>query len=526
MGPPLLHIAPDAPLPPISIDAGQERLAPDARSFSADGNVIVTGGREFLLKADHIAGDLSSGVTQADGHLYLRELGTTITGTSAHFNLTDDTGLFTDATVNQSAVTITANHITLYPNRALAFGASFSTCPPGMGQDYHIQARTLVYNEVTERLTAIGASIYLGRTRLAYVPYLSFQLGTQNRQRTLTQTVRQQVGYNRFDGPYVGFTARPPLLKQPISISVILPLHSTIEATATTTIPLLTPHRRSGPSAPRTPIALVRQFAESRSRLLPDGDPLLYHNFGVPSVFDRLLTQYGGSPTAYTTATVAYHDRIFGKSSIDLLLSRLPEVSFPTYIPLIGHQDLPHDQDPTDVRRALRQSAVRLYITPEFGYYHEYPTGVHHSRQAISANIEARPLLIGPNTFFYPRIGVQDNTYSDGFSYHYFQFDLGLQRYINDRTAFGVEYIKSQVRGHSPFLWDTLDTSQELDIRGQVGTNKHIVSVLLRYDLNRGDLFTWDLTYGKVLRCLVPTINYDGRSHNIGFGLNVQGLTF
>lgn len=525
-GPPLTRIALDAPLPTFSIQAGQEQLAPDARSFSADGRVVVAGGREFLLKADHVSGDLSTGVTDASGNLYLRELGTVIAGSSMHFNLVDITGFFTRATVSQGPLTITADRITLYPHRALAYGSSFSTCPPGMKQDYHIQARTLVYDEAAERLTAIGAAIYLGRTRLAYVPYLSVPLARAGREKSFSDVVRQQFGYDRFDGAYVGVTAHLLVARLPISFSAILPQRSSIEGDAYTFIPVIRPRARKSTGANPNPIELVREFAQARAGLLPAGDPLLFHNFGVPSPFDRMLSQSGSSATLSIRPILGLRDRVFGKGDGDLDVSRLPEVNFLGYIPVAGHQDLPQTGDAEDVRQALRQIALRLSLNPQFGYYHEYPDGVHHSRQAINASLDARPLLIGPNTLFYPRLGVQSNSYSGGFSYHYYQIDMGIEHFVTDRNAFGLEYIKSKVSGASPFIFDTLDTSNELDLRGQVGNSHHIVNVLLRYDLNRHDIYSWDLTYGHVLHCLVPTISYDARSHNIGVGLNVQGFTF
>lgn len=239
-----------------------------------------------------------------------------------------------------------------------------------------------------------------------------------------------------------------------------------------------------------------------------------------------MLNSYGNSPTLYAEPAVSYKERIFGKSVSDLNLSRLPEVGFVGYVPIAGRQNLPQTGDPNDVRRALRQVALRLSMTPVFGYYDEYPDDEHHGRDAIAMSLAARPVLIATNTLLIPRLGLQTNTYSGGYSYHYFQYDLAVERFFTDRNALGLEYIKSKVGGASPFLFDQLDTSNELDLRGQIGDRRHVVNVLVRYDLNGHDLFDWDLTYGRVLHCLVPTVNYDNRSHNIGFGLNIQGLTF
>jgi len=315
-------------------------------------------------------------------------------------------------------------------------------------------------------------------------------------------------------------------LGNPLTISVLVPTRAAIEASASTTVPILVPRPPQVPKVRPSPIALLRQFAEARRSILPPSDPLLFHNFGAPSPFDNLFGANGERPSLYGTVTVADRERIFGKRISDLTLNRLPEGYLSLYVPLLGRQTLPADEDPVDVRHALRQLALRFSFVPEWGEYEEFPTRVEHSRTALTGNIEARPLLIASNTLFLPRIGVESNSYSGGRSYNYIQLDLGVQHYVTDRTAFGMNYIKSQVSGHSPFLWDTLDTSQELDLRGQVGDSHHIVNVVLRYDLNRGQLYSWNVTYGRVLHCLVPTINYDARSHNIGFGLNIQGLTF
>lgn len=524
----LTRIDPNAPIPQLDITADRQQAAPDAQSFSADGHVVVTGGREFVLEADHVAGDLASGVTTASGHLYLRELDTSITASAANFNIKQHLGFFSNATVNQRRLYISADHITIDLHQALATNARFSTCPPAMPQDYHIQARTLVYDASSGRLTAIAAAVYLGHTRLLYVPYLSLQVAQQGHAKTLTQVIRQQFGYNQYDGAYLGVGATPALLHLPISVNVILPTRSPVEARATTYIPLIRPRARSKgkPAAKPGPIAAIREFAQARAPLLPAGDPLLFHNFGVPSPFDQMLSSYLNSPTLDAEPVVSYEERIFGKSVSNLNLSRLPEVGFLGYVPIAGRQALPQTGNPQDVRHALRQVALRLSLNPQFGYYEEHPDGAHHARDAISMSLAARPLLIGPNTLLIPRLGLQTNTYSGGYAYHYFQYDFAVERFVTDRNAVGLEYIKSEVGGASPFVFDRLDTSNELDLRGQIGNNHHIINVLLRYDLNGHDLFDWDLTYGHVLHCLVPTINYDNRSHNIGFGLSIQGLTF
>lgn len=528
-GPPLTRIAPNAPLPPMSIQAAEEMVAPDARSFSAEGHVVITGGREFLLKADHVSGDLETGITAASGHLYMRELGTTITGSSGDFNLKNSFGIFTNVTVAQRALTISADTITIQPSRALATGASFSTCPPGLRQDYHIQARTLVYEETSARVTAIDAGLYLGRTRIAHLHYITFQLARPGHARTLTQTIRQQFGYNRFDGAYLGLGASPRLFDQSISVGVILPTRSPVEASATTLIPikLFRKKHKPAPPAPRPgPVALFRQFAQGKQPILPPGDPLMFHNFGAPSPFDNMLANEGNSPAFYLQPNLDIRQRIFGKSVANLTLSRLPELNLLGYIPLAGQQNLPQTGNPEDVRRALRKVALQISLDPSVGYYHEYPDGVHQSREAFAMSLGARPLLIGTNTLFIPRLGVQSNTYSGNSTYHYWQGDLAVERFFTDRDAFGVDYIRSSVGGTSPFIFDSLVTSQELDVRGQVGNRHHIVNVLLRYDLNRGDLFEWDVTYGHVMHCLVPTITYDSQSRNLGFGLNIEGVNF
>ena len=93
-------------------------------------------------------------------------------------------------------------------------------------------------------------------------------------------------------------------------------------------------------------------------------------------------------------------------------------------------------------------------------------------------------------------------------------------------TAVGVQFLASSTSGDSPFNFDVLDTSRELDLRFQTGNSRLVAASRIRYDLVIGGVIDYQVALGPSLRGFIPVFSYNFRTRSIGLGLQVKGLTF
>ena len=137
------------------------------------------------------------------------------------------------------------------------------------------------------------------------------------------------------------------------------------------------------------------------------------------------------------------------------------------------------------------------------------------------------PLLVGQDLLFRPSIRFYEAQYVTSRShYGYEQFNFALQRSYNEQSAVGVQYIYTAEHGHDPFVFDSVDNRQELDLRGQTGVGRNIFGARLKFNINTGSLYDYQLDYSFPQKCYIPTLIYDNLSHLVGFGFNIPGVTF
>ena len=528
--PTLIYVNPYAPVPPIGISADHEELTPGLQRTSLFGNVLVTGGKEFSLSADSVTGDMVSGIAEARGSVDLRELDTRLTAQSLFFNRDQNVGLAEMVILSQYHLTTAAQRIRARPGRIDATNARVTTCPPGMGApDYYLRARSITINEQKRVIVFRRVAVVVLGRRLFEVGRYSLSFGHNPSGPAGPVGVQQSFGYDGYNGPYTTFVARTGAGGTGGEASLLLPRRHTYQAALRGYALLFSGPHRSEPTPPVKPniLTAIRQAAEAADPPLPDGDPLLFHNFLDRGPFYELFNQPGNQYTVSATAAATYRERNFGRRIGDVFVSRLPEVGLYSYIPLGGRQDLPDNRDPVAVRQALRRFVWRASINPTFGRYKEQPSNIDRNRTALMVNLETRPLLIADNTLFRPRVTLFSATYPNpNQSYRYVQYSLAVGKDYSPLTGVGLEYLASHESGNSPFDFDTPNVAQELDVRGQYGDRHVVLGALLKYDLKQGGLFQEQFLFGRILHCLVPKITYSPRTGNIGLGLEIEGLTF
>ena len=155
------------------------------------------------------------------------------------------------------------------------------------------------------------------------------------------------------------------------------------------------------------------------------------------------------------------------------------------------------------------------------------PYHIYARRINSQAGLATRPLLIAPNTVLLPSISITTNSYSgDKTAYRYDQINVAVNHYFSPLTAVGVQFLASSTSGDSPFNFDVLDTSRELDLRFQTGTARLVAAGRIRYDLARGGVIDYQVALGPALRGLIPVFSYNFRTRSLGLGVQVKGFTF
>ena len=540
----------NAPVPPMTIDAGDEQISGTPSSFNSagqfafSGGVTVVGGSEFTLRADAITGDMNKGVVTAVGHVYFRELSSYIDFDSLFTNRkvtetqsgkTDSwSGIAQNVVLHSSIYTVFAKKLAFENdsdnkhNEIDLYSGVLTTCPPDQKSDYSIQAALIKYEPGKHRVTIYNGAFYIGKSRIFEFKKLSRRTGTfAGGQGAGDKLFNETFGYTGYNGPFIGYTAHTGTSNNGVTGTIIVPEKHNIGVLVIARTPLLTARSRELPETPKTLLERVRQAVESTEPILPNDDPLMFHWFqAVTTMEDRFVT-IPNTLTLDAEGVASYQERVYGHETDDLFYSRFPEGSLIATAPISGPRALPTSHDPIQVRQALKQIALYAVVTPTIGQYYEYPDNISSNREAVQLNVESRPILVGENLLFKPVVSYRDSTYPDKReAFQLLQYDLALEKYVTDETGYGLEFIDTDEHGSSPFQFDTPYTTKELDTRVQYGLKHVILGAVLKYDINGKNLYEEQIMLAPRMRSLIPRFSYDFRDSTFGVGIDIQGLTF
>ena len=548
VGPDAAPPAASAPEPPDSLDAAAQqptspKLPPEVEAdFSgvlpSSGNhtrvkdVRVTYGGELTLDADEA--DVGRAASQYDlrGDVRLHEADTSLKADEVTFGGPHQEAVATNALVSRSYYSIRAPRIAGTPERITAYNGDFTTVPNGGPADYHLRARTITLDSLTHRGTLRDVTVYLFGLRLVTIPRLSFGFnkgGGAGGRKFVIPTIGESSRY----GTFIAFGSDTRIMRLPVQYRVLLPARQTVQASATSFQTLYAPRVPAAPAAPYAgPVTLLGRIRAAATVLpgpLPEGDPLRFQDFLPDPNPIQLFNapSYGG---LYLGEDLSTHVSASGRRRNDLYVSRLPEVTLSGNIPLSPVPTAPIAGDPQSFRSALRHIVLYAQAQQTIGEYEEQsssPVRIRARRVYTQAGLNARPLLIAPNTVLLPSISLTSSSYSGSkTAYRYDQINVAVNHYFSDLTAVGVQFLASSTSGDSPFNFDVLDTDRELDLRFQTGSSRLVVAGRIRYDLSKGGVIDYQVAVGPALRGFIPIFSYNFRTRSIGLGLEVKGLTF
>ena len=550
---------PDAPQPPVSAPisnapdtdapavAGPETVPPkrlpqvelDDKGQSGsinhphfDGPQLTYGG-ELTLSAGQADADLAAGTYDLRGYVRIHETDTTLQAQEVTFNGRASSGVATDAAIYRSYFTIRAPRIAGTPELITAYGGDFATVPNGGPADLYLRSQTITLDSGKRRGTLRNATVYLFGARLVTIKRLSFGFGGPGGG-TRRAIAVPTVGYSLRYGTFIAFGNNTRIMRLPLQYRLLLPTRQTVQAALTSAQTLYTPRVHPTPAAPYTgPTTLLdrlRAAATVSPGPLPEGDPLRFTDF-LPDPNPIQLFNAPSHGGLYLGEDLSTHVASSGRLRNDLYVSRLPEASLSGDIPLTPVPKAPIYGDPQAFRASLRHIVLYAQARETIGYYREQlssaPYHIYARRISHQAGLATRPLLIAPNTVLLPSISITTNSYSGGkTAYRYDQINVAVNHYFSPLTAVGLQFLASSTSGDSPFDFDVLDTSRELDLRFQTG-NVHLVAAgRIRYDLARGGVIDYQAALGPALRGLIPVLSYNFRTRSVGLGIEIKGFTF
>ncbi len=490
-------------------------------------------GNELTLDADTEEADSAAHRNILSGHVRVHETDTTLRADTVTLSGTPQTALADNALVTRGVFSVRARTLTAMPTLMVGQDVTVTTVPDGGQADASIRAQTLTLNQTQEQGTLRNASLYLFGTRLLTVPRVSFRIG-KRAGRAQKKLMIPTIGVSSRYGTFLAFGSSTRIGKVPFQYRLLLPTRQSLQAVVfgqqtlyAPAEPRLTP---PPPGPPPTLLDNIRAFATAPAPLLPPGDPLLFHDFlPQPNPINVFDTPSRGGLTVAEEGSI--HVAANGRRRDDLYVSRLPEVTLHGQLPLTPLPDPPATGDPSAFRAALRRVVFYLDAQETIGSYREQsstaPYNIRARRAQTQVGISAFPLLIAPNTVLQPRFSISSSGYSGGKSaYRYSQLSIDVNHYFSDLAALGVQFKGSTASGDSPFNFDVLDSTRELDVRLQMGNRHLVVAGRVRYDLSQSNVIDYQLALAPALRGLLPVFSYNFRTRSLGLGVEVKGVTF
>lgn len=521
--------APPDPALPVSVTAGSWTLLPGGPFVFPD--VRLTYADELTLRADRVTGDFRFGDYLATGNVRMHERDTTLTADALRYVGKMGQGTATGAQLVKKPYTLRAKRITGTQNAIVAETADLTTAPPDVSPDISVRASSVSLFPARKRGEMRHATLYLFHSRILTLPRVTFRLGGGGEAQR-RQQVRPAFGSSARYGPFMQFRGGlRPLALLPLDYDVLLPARQTPQARIHSGQIL---YAVAPPSAPAVAAPPEDAFLRSMralttvlsSRPLPPGDPLGFRDILPESNPIRLMEEL---PLAglFADEDMSAHIAARGRGRDDLYVSRLPEVRLTVRVPLSPVSAPPLPGDPKAFRRDLRRVRVYAEAQASAGQFREEPIHLRQSRARVAASVYARPVLVAPDTVLQPRVSVTSQRYPGRLeSYRYMQVAVALNHYFSDLSAASLQFSAADTHGNSPFNFDVLDTSREMDARLQIGDRHLAFAGQLRYDLTRSRVLDYKLAVAPGLRGFTPVFSYNFRTRSIGLGIEIEGLTF
>jgi len=373
--------------------------------------------------------------------------------------------------------------------------AYFTTCS-AIRPEYHIVARELEIFGNT-RFKAHGAALYLGRHRIIALPLLVSRVGGR-----AASFVFPKPGFDKDDGATLSHELAF-IDEQSVDMCADLRLTTkrgiqgevwsnygidgTIEEM---------PGRFISYDSMRSSVVTVPRTLES----------------GSPDTGDIERPR----PARFREYTrIAMNRRTYSVQNPSLLVSRMPE---------IGLRYIAEHRNFTKTKLA---PILQIYpeITCSWGRFKQEPGPDDFvSRYDIGAVATANVIPLGANTAVQPVVSYSTASYGNGDSYRNWAYALDASHLFPNGSIVTGRYIRREQSGRSPFLFDVIDISNELQGAFQLRFARHVIGFVAGYDVDKGEIYDWETVYGYRTDCVVFSLGWHDRVQRLSFDINLINL--
>jgi len=372
--------------------------------------------------------------------------------------------------------------------------ASFTTCDLPRPH-YRIAAQEIRLSP-DQRLKLRRVRIYLGRRCLISLPSLSINVGPG----ALGEILLPRPGYSSRDGFFL--TTRFAL----------------VDTDKTGVNLQLRPTTRRGVQGGVIGAYAIMGSARLASAYVADSDMELRRESPLPSLVEREVWTFPEPkpepPLLSAFAALLVRERAFDIDVPNLLATRLPEIG----VRYISPQ--------ARVVRENGQPRVGLQVQGQtsWGRFTETPGGGYVSRWDTRGVVSTTLAAFGRSTALRGSVLARYSTYGGGNSYRVLGAALEVSRVFSGGSFASMRLIAHDISGSTPLEFDDIDIRRELQAAGRCVLGRSTFAVLLDYDLDKQSLRDWQVSIGRRLHCLEPTIIWRHRFRQISFDLRVLGL--
>jgi lipopolysaccharide export system protein LptA len=456
---------PTKPDPMIDLQAQNIRYDMDDHKFFADGHVKAEYGDE-ILRADSMQGDLDTGDVVARGNVEYVKKDKRLKAETFNYNFNTEIGSGANAVAKVGPIFLNGTDLTSDSTQFVLHNADFTTCN-AQTPHYYLHAKELIVQPGKQLIAKHVTIVLLGR-KLFTVPSYSVNL---NRPKETGQTF-PMIGARKNYGAFVN---------QQFDLS--------------------RGSKTKGLLDVRLSTKQILQLGISYDQI--DGKPFFVRT-------SYRLPYYGGSRT-------------------DLLVSRLPEVGM-RFVTGDVTRKLTTTQDQLDIfsgytsvlGKPKHPGGFNAITEVGLGEFAEYPTGISSARADARFLGWLSPIkIIDPFTTISPGIMARHSVYAGGKEYSVLGYRLSVGRHLGHDTAIEMTYAARSPSGSTPFQFDQIDLSHELDANVYFPVGAFNVILGGRYNLQNDSFFDSSLTISRTYHCLTPKIIWRNRFSEFSVGLGI-----
>ena len=183
--------------------------------------------------------------------------------------------------------------------------------------------------------------------------------------------------------------------------------------------------------------------------------------------------------------------------------------------------------DPINLTNKQQSShlAISPTITASWGKFDEASNKkILANRKNLEAACAINVFNISNSASLQPFVLQRWSEYDTGQSFKDFSYGIDYTRIIKKNGLISLRYIRRNPDGETPFEFDDVDVTKELQSAFQFKFNQHIFGFVNSYDLDKGESREWEILYGYSTDCLFNGVVWNGPLKRLSYNFSLLGF--